>query len=110
MPSLAAWIVVQRGVESRARARQADGGEAAGEAEAVQEAEGEGDDPGMADGEARLAAPRADDFRSEEQDRERCGEGDAVRDGEGADGFDEHPPAFHDEQEAEHEQEVIGTE
>ncbi len=53
------------------RLRQADRGEAAREAEAVQQPERERDDPGMADREARLAAPRADDLRPEEQDRQR---------------------------------------
>ena len=85
--------------------RQAEGGQAAGEAEAVQETEREGDDPRAPDGKARLAAPGADDLRAEEQDRERDrrverrggnariakrrgGESDAVGDREGADGLE----------------------
>lgn len=47
----------------QARARQS-----TGEAKPVQESEGKGHRPGMENGEARFAAPRADNFRSAEQD------------------------------------------
>ena len=46
-------------------------GQSAGEAHAVQQAEGEGDDPRMADGQAGAAALGADDLRREEQDGKR---------------------------------------
>ena len=77
----------------------------------------------------KLVSPRhdADDLRAEEQDRERDrrverrggnarvaesrgGERDAVRDREGGDGLDQHPWASDDEQEAEHEQQMVGAE
>ena len=77
----------------------------------------------------KLVSPRqdADDLRAEEKDREsnrgverrrgnaritkrRSGKGDAVGDRKGADGLDQHPRASDDEQEAEHEQEMVGAE
>src|SRR5215470_15524087 len=51
--------------------READRRETAREPEAVQQAERERDDPRVADREARLAAPGADDLWAEEQDRQR---------------------------------------
>ncbi len=107
--------------------RQAHAGEAAGETETVQQAEGEGDHPGMPDGEARLAAPPAHDLGTEKEDRERDrgierrsgrrgvaerrdGQGDRVRQSEGADRLQEHPAVGDDQQQAEHEQQMVHAE
>ena len=95
--------------------RQAGGRKSAGKTEPVQEAEQEGHDPGIADGQARLPSPGADDLGSEEQDAQRDGrierrqrhtgvpqggdaEGDAVGQGEGGDRLQQHHPALDDQQ------------
>ena len=107
--------------------RQPGVGQRGGEAEAVQQPEGEGDDPGMPDGEARLAAPGANDLRPEKQNAQGDrglerqprdlgiaerghGQRDAVRNGEGGDRLDQHPAVADDQQQPEHEQQVVGAE
>ena len=50
--------------------RQAKRAQSAGKAEPVQQSKGEGDDPWMQDGNARLAPPGTDDLDTENQDRE----------------------------------------
>ena len=50
---------------------QAKGAKPAGKAESVQQSKGEGDDPWMQDGNARLAIPGTDDLDTENQDRQR---------------------------------------
>ncbi len=103
---------------------EAERGKAAGESEAVEKSEGECDDPGVADGEAGLAAHAADDFGSEEEDGESDGgvegeewgagiaeggdgECDAMGKGEGRDGLEECPAIGDDKHQAEDKEEVI---
>ncbi len=101
-------------------------GESAGETESVQKAEGERHDPWMPYGEAGFASPRTYDFRAEEEDAESDGriqrehgrfgiaEGsdrqrDAMGDGEGCDGLQQHPAVFDDQKQAEHKEHVVSA-
>ena len=109
------------------RRRQPHRRQPAGEAEAVQQPEGEGHDPGVADREARLPAPRAHDLGAEEQDRQRDRriqrqqrrarvaerghrQRDAVRQRERGDRLHQHPAVAHDQQQPQHEQQVVDAE
>ena len=104
--------------------RQTDLGQRAGEAEAVQQAEAERDHPRRARGQARLAAQAVHDLGGDEHDAERDhrldrrpghvhpaerrrDERDAVRDGECGDRGDDALAAAHDQQQRQHEQQVI---
>ena len=97
------------------------------EAEAVQQAEGERDDPGVADREAGLAAPRANDLRPQEEDGQRDREVQRQQRHAGEPSvamasvrlcatvnavtvFTSIQRSFDDQQQAQHEQQVIGAE
>src|SRR6202030_4335803 len=54
--------------------RQAERAKSASKAETVQQSKGEGHEPWMQDGDARLATPGTDDLDAENQDRERDGD------------------------------------
>ena len=107
-------------------ARQTRARQSAREPEAVQQSEGKRHHPRVADGEARLPAPDAHDLRTQEQNaqgnrgverrhrdagvaerRER--ERDAVGEGEGAHRLHQHPAVLDDQQQTQHEQQMIGT-
>jgi hypothetical protein len=92
----------------------------------VQQSESERDDPRMPDGEAGFAAPGSNDLGAEKQDAEgdrgvqrndryvgvpegRDGERDAVSYRESGYGFQQHPAVFDDQQQAEHEEDVVGA-
>ena len=90
----------------------------------MKQAERECHDPGMPDGETRLAAPRANDLRAEKQNRQRDGgverrhgkvriaqrrnrQCDAVGERERGDRLHQHPRRAHEEQQSEHEQQMV---
>ena len=93
----------------------------------MQEAEGEGDDPGMADGETGFASPGADNFRAQKENTESDGgiergerragvtesgdrESDAVGNGKGRNSFDEAPAVFDDKEQAEDKEKMVRAE
>ena len=104
--------------------RQADLLQRAGEAEAVQQAETEGDDPGRARGQAGPAVQAVQDLHRDEGDRQRDDgldrraghlhpaerggdQRDAVGDREGRDRRQDAFAAAHDQQQGQHEQQVV---
>src|SRR5260370_30627526 len=107
--------------------RQTGASKGAGEAEDVKQSEGESNNPGMTNGKAGFATPDASYFRPKKKNAERncdveryhrsigitqSGESqrDAVGDGEGADGLNEHPPVFDDQEQAEEKEEMVRAE
>src|SRR5262249_38851120 len=107
--------------------RQSGAGQRTGKAETMEEAEEEGHHPRLADGQTRLAAPRAHDLRAKKQNAERDGgvqrqhrragiaergdrERDAVGNRERGHGLQQHPPVLDDQQQAEHEEQVLTAE
>ena len=113
--------------EGRCVFRDADLAEGAGEAEAVEEAEGEGGKPWQGGGETGLACPHPHDLDGDEHDGEGdggldrrggqldpaeggAGEREGVRDGEGGDGADEALDIAHQQEQREDEHQVIEAE
>ena len=126
LPQLDAHVEEEQS-ERDLRLRQAHRGEAAREAEAVQQPEREGHHPRVADGEARLAPPGPHDLGAEEQDREsdrgverrqrrarvaerRDRQRDAVGQGEGRDRLHQRPAVGDDQHQAEDEEQVVDAE
>ncbi len=106
---------------------QTDLAERARKAQAVQQAEGEGDQPGEPVGEAEPTVAAAQDLGAEEDDAERDQridrprrhvehaegrerERQAVGDREGGHGLDQHPGPPDDQEQPEHEQQVVDPE
>ena len=108
-------------------ARQADFGQRAGETEAVQQPERERHHPGPSRGKTGLAPTSSHDLARQKENAERYGglhgwtrhmndaqsrqrERDRVRHGERGDRRDQHPQVRHDQDQREHEQQVVVAE
>src|SRR6516165_5697778 len=106
---------------------QADVDQRAGEAKAVQQAEGKGDDPWPPRGQAWLAAPQSYDLASEQDDAQRDrgldrrsryvhdpegrqAQSDRMSERERGDGPQENAPVAHDQNQGENEQQMVEAE